>query len=164
MSKTTRVVTFHYTLTDKTGAEIDSSRHRNDPMVFLEGSGQIIPGLDSELQKMSSGDKKVVKVPAADAYGEIDAQLVFNVSRDRFPPGANIQVGDRFRANANDQNGPIFSVTKISLEEITVDGNHPLAGQDLTFDVEIVDARNATQEEMEHGHAHGPGGHHGHSH
>lgn len=158
----TRVVTFHYTLTDAKGNEIDSSRTAGEPMMFLENSGMIIPGLDTEIQKLKTGDKKVVKVGAAEAYGERDDQLIMKVARDRFPPKAQITVGDRFRAGTPEEPGPVFTVTHVSLEEITVDGNHPLAGMDLTFDVEIVETREATDEELQHGHAHGPGGHHNH--
>lgn len=154
-----RVITFHYVLTDSKGTRIDSSRDRNDPMIFMEGSGVIIPGLENSLKLLGKGDTRKVTIAAADAYGQHDKELIMDVSRDRFPPNAKIAVGDRFRAGAEQEHGPVFSVTKATETHVTVDGNHPLAGMELTFEVEILDVRDPTKEELEHGHAHGPGGH-----
>jgi FKBP-type peptidyl-prolyl cis-trans isomerase SlyD len=156
-----RVVTFHYTLKDKSGETIDSSREHT-PMVYLEGSGQIIPGLEGALKDMSSGDKKNVEVKAEQAYGEHDKGLVFDVPRSQFPANEKIEVGMKFRAGTPDEPSPVFTVTGVNDKSVSVDGNHPLAGQDLFFDVEIVDTREATLDEIKHGHAHGPGGHHHH--
>lgn len=157
-----RVVTFHYVLTNDKGDQIDSSRSSNNPMMFLEGAGQIIPGLEKVIGLLNVGDKRKVTVDAKDAYGEFDQKLIMSVPRDRFPKDAKIQEGDQFRAGDAHEPGPIFTVKSISATEVTLDGNHPLAGQNLTFDIEIVSTRNATNEELEHGHAHDPNGHHHH--
>jgi FKBP-type peptidyl-prolyl cis-trans isomerase SlyD len=152
-----RVIGFHYTLTDNTGSVIDSSEGQ-EPLVFLEQSHQIIPGLEKVLVLMNVGDKRKIEVKAADAYGDVNQELVINVKRSQFPPEANLQVGDQFQVN-EDAHSPIFTIIKLSTEEVTVDGNHPMAGKDLFFDVEITTVRNATEEEMAHGHAHGEHGH-----
>jgi len=156
-----RVVTFHYTLKDKDGKTLDSSSG-HDPMTYLEGSGQIIPGLEEAIKAMKTGDKKKVEVQAAEAYGEYDANLHFDVPRSQFPKDEQIEVGMKFRAGSPDEPSPVFTVTGVNDQHVKVDGNHPLAGQNLFFDVEIVDTRDATLEEIKHGHAHGPGGHHHH--
>lgn len=154
-----RVVTFHYTVKGKDGKTIDSSVG-HDPMSFLEGSGQIIPGLENALKDAKAGDKKTVEVKAADAYGAHDKELQFDVPRTQFPSNEKIEVGMQFRAGQPGEPSPVFTVTKVTDSHISVDGNHPLAGQDLSFDVEVTDVRDATLEEIKHGHAHGPGGHH----
>ena len=157
----TRVVTFHYVLKDKAGKVLDSSQG-HEPMTYLEGSGQIIPGLEEALKTAKSGDKQNVHVPAAQAYGEHDKSLMFDVPRTQFPPSEKIEVGMKFRAGSPDEPSPVFTVTLITDQNVSVDGNHPLAGQDLYFDVELTDVRDATLDEIKHGHAHGPGGHHHH--
>jgi FKBP-type peptidyl-prolyl cis-trans isomerase SlyD len=124
----------------------------------MEGVGNIIPGLEKELKSMNTGDKKKVKVPAKEAYGEKRSDLVLQVPKSQFPADVTLKVGDRFKAGPDDHS-PIFVVLNIG-EEITLDGNHPLAGKDLNFDVEITEARAATKEELDHGHAHGGDGHH----
>jgi len=152
-----KVISFHYTLTDSTGKTLDSSAG-GEPLTFLEGVGQIIPGLESHLRAMKAGDKKNVTVPAKNAYGEKDPGNVVEMARDKMP-APNIKVGDRFRAG-NTPNAPVVTVTKVTDTHVTLDGNHPLAGMDLTFDVEVTAVRDATQEELDHGHVHGAGGHH----
>ncbi len=155
-----RVIGFHYTLTDKTGTEMDSSIG-DEPLYFLEGSQQIIPGLEKVLGLMNIGDKRRIEVKAVDAYGDVNPELVVKVKKTQFPPDAQLQVGDQFQVN-NDAHSPVFTIMAIDTEEVTVDGNHPMAGKDLFFDVEIIGMRPATQEEMSHGHAHGAHGHGGH--
>ncbi|HEX4926128.1 MAG TPA: peptidylprolyl isomerase [Bdellovibrionales bacterium] len=152
-----RVLTFHYTLTDDQGQKIDSSQGR-DPLSFLEGKGHIIPKLEAELAKMKVGDKKTVKVGHKDAYGEYNAELIRKVSLKDMPK-KNVKVGDEFEVSAGNRR-TVVVVTEVTKDEVTLDGNHPLAGKDLTFDVELTDERPATAEELSHGHAHGPGGHH----
>jgi FKBP-type peptidyl-prolyl cis-trans isomerase SlyD len=154
-----KVISFHYTLTDPTGKRLDSSAG-SEPLTFLEGVGQIIPGLESHLLSMSVGEKKNVTVPAKDAYGEHDPNNIVEVSLDRMPT-RQIKVGDQFRAG-DGGHAPVVKVTKVTDTHVTLDGNHPLAGVDLTFAVEITAIRDATQDELAHGHAHGPGGHHHH--
>jgi len=158
---TQRVVSFHYVLKDKEGKVLDSSQG-SDPMSYLEGSGHIIPGLESEIKSLKPGDKRSVMVPAEKAYGEYDDALVMDIPRTQFAPGEEIGVGDQFRAGAPGEAAMVFTVTGVSDGTVSVDGNHPLAGQDLFFEVEVVEMRAATKEELEHGHPHGPGGHHHH--
>lgn len=152
-----RVIGFHYTLTDKTGTTLDSSVG-DEPLYFLEGTQQIIPGLERVIALMNVGDKKKIEVKAADAYGDINPELVVKVKKTQFPPDADLQVGDQFQVN-NDHHSPVFTIMSIDSDEVTVDGNHPMAGKDLFFDVEIVGMREATKEELSHGHAHGAHGH-----
>ena len=152
-----RVITFHYTLTDPDGRQLDSSQG-GDPLSYLEGVGQIIPGLETELGKLSQGHKGKVTVAAKDAYGEHNADHIFEVPLDKMPT-KEVEVGDRFRMGEEDHS-PVVTVTAVEGDTITLDGNHPLAGVDLTFDVEITEIRDATEDEVAHGHAHGPGGAH----
>ena len=151
-----RVVTFHYTLRDPSGRVIDSSAG-GEPVVYLEGGGQIIEGLDEQLRSAVSGEKKRVAAPAAKAYGERDPTQVQRVKRALLPVEGELQVGDQFQTDT-DRFAPIVTVAAIEGDEVLLDANHSLAGVDLTFEVEIVAARPATVEELAHGHAHGPGG------
>jgi FKBP-type peptidyl-prolyl cis-trans isomerase SlyD len=151
-----RIISFHYTLTDPSGKTIDSSVGQ-DPLTYLEGKGQIIPGLENNLQKMKVSDKKRVTVPSAEAYGPREERYVVKVPRGKLP-AKDIKVGDQFQVSADPSGRPLTVIT-ITESEVTLDANHPLAGIDLTFDVEIIDVREATAEELAHGHSHGPGGH-----
>ncbi len=152
-----RVVSFHYTLTNAKGEKLESS-FGNEPLMFLEGSGQIIPGLEEAIKALKTGDKKTITVPAAEAYGEVEPEMVVEVPKEKLPK-KDVAVGDQFHADAGDGHAQVVHVTKVTETHVTIDGNHPLAGQDLTFEVEIDSTREATQEELSHGHAHGPGGH-----
>lgn len=156
----TRVIGFHYELKDREGVVLDSSAGQ-DPFYYLEDAQQVIPGLEKAIKSLDKGTKKLIEVKASEAYGDIRPDLLIKVKRDQFPAGRDIKVGDRFQVN-NHPDNPVFEVKKIGLEEIEIDGNHPLAGKDLFFNVEITDVRPATAEEIQHGHAHGPGGHHHH--
>jgi FKBP-type peptidyl-prolyl cis-trans isomerase SlyD len=158
MPTSARVVSIHYTLTDDKGTVLDSSQGA-EPLQYLEGAGNIIPGLEKALSKLNVGDKKMVRVPAAEAYGLKREDMVQEVPRTQFPPNMQLKVGDRFRGGPEDH-APVFTVTAVNGDKIHLDGNHPLAGQDLNFDVEVTEARVATSEEVSHGHAHGPHGHH----
>ncbi len=151
-----QVISFHYRLTDKKGQEIDSSVGA-DPLMFLEGGGQIIPGLEKFLITLQAGDKKEITVPYQEAYGAYDQILISQVPRDRFP-AQEIKIGDMFQVG-KESHQQIVMVIDISDSLVTIDANHPLAGQDLTFAVEIVSRRDAMTEEILHGHAHGPHGH-----
>ncbi len=154
------VVSIHYTLTNDAGDVLDSSSG-GDPLAYLQGHGNLIPGLERELQGKQAGDKLKVRIAPADAYGELDDSLVQDVPRAAFAGVADIQVGMQFQAESN--HGPrTVTITKVAGDTITVDGNHPLAGQHLNFAVEVTEVRAATQEELSHGHVHGPGGHHHH--
>lgn len=151
------VAYFHYTLTGEDGQQIESSRD-SQPMAYLHGKGNIIPGLEKALDGKSVGESLTVEVPPSDAYGERIDALVQAVPRSAFGGISDLQPGMRFQAET--QQGPVpVVVTAVGDEEVTVDGNHPLAGQTLTFDVEITDVREASVEEVLHGHVHGVGGH-----
>lgn len=150
-----RVVSFHYTLRDPSGRVLDSSAG-GEPVTYLEGAGQIIDGLDRRLRAAEAGLKSRVQVPAAEAYGSRDPAQVQRVKRALLPIEGELQVGDTFQAG-EDRFAPVVTVAAVEGEEVLLDANHPLAGVDLTFDVEVVSARAATAEELRHGHAHGPG-------
>lgn len=151
-----RVVTFHYTLRDPQGRVIDSSAG-GSPITYLEGAGQIIDGLDEQLRAVPAGTKMRVQVPAAAAYGEHDPSQVQKVLRALLPVQGELKVGDQFQAG-EDAFAPVVTVVGVEGDSVLLDANHPLAGVDLTFDVELVSAREATPDELAHGHAHGPGG------
>jgi FKBP-type peptidyl-prolyl cis-trans isomerase SlyD len=153
-----KVVSFHYTLKDSTGKVLESSIG-DEPLSYLEGVGQIIPGLESAIKGLGKGDKKSVAVKAAEAYGEFDKELIVEVPREQIPK-KDVVVGDQFHADSGHGQTQVVLVTAVTPTHITVDGNHPLAGQDLQFEVEITEVREASKDEMSHGHAHGPGGHH----
>lgn len=151
-----RVVTFHYTLRDPSGRVLDSSAG-GAPVSYLEGAGQIIDGLDEQLRDVAAGVKTRVQVPAARAYGERDPSQIQRVPRTMLPVDGELKIGDTFQTG-EDRYAPVVTVAGIEGEEVLLDGNHPLAGVELTFDVEIVGAREASAEELSHGHAHGGGG------
>lgn len=154
------VVAILYTLKNDAGMTLDASTE-GEPLTYLHGNGNLVPGLERALEGKEVGAKLSVAVLAADAYGEVDDELVQDVPRAAFRGIDDIQVGMQFQAQSN--HGPrSVVVTKVTPELITVDGNHPLAGQNLNFEVEIADIRTATREELEHGHVHGPDGHHHH--
>ncbi|MDH5183704.1 MAG: peptidylprolyl isomerase [Gammaproteobacteria bacterium] len=153
-----KVVTMHYTLTDKQGEVIDSSSG-GEPMPYLHGYMNIIPGLERELEGKLAGDKLTVNVAAKDGYGERNEAMIESVPKEMFQGVEDIEPGMQFHADTA-QGMSVVTVVEVGENEIKIDGNHPLAGTDLTFDVEIIDVRDASAEELEHGHVHGPGGHH----
>lgn len=148
-----KVISFHYKLTVADGKVLDSSEGR-EPMTFLAGGQQIIPGLEKELLAFKTGEKKQVKIQAADAYGPRDPRKIIEVALSELPKDKKVAVGDRFRGS-DGPHAPPLTVTKVNETHATLDGNHPLAGVDLTFDVELTEMRAATKEEIAHGHAHG---------
>lgn len=149
------VVTMHYTVSTTDGTEIDSSRS-GEPMMHLQGSQYLIKGLEDSLTGRTAGDKYEIEVSPENAYGERHEQLVQTVPKTLF--GDNeVNVGMTFRAQTDDGEQTVM-VIDATEEEVVVDGNHPLAGVELKFDVEILDVRAATDEEIAHGHAHAPGG------
>jgi len=151
------VVNIDYTLTDDDDNVIDTSEGRG-PLAYLHGSGGIIPGLENELEGKETGAELKVTVAPADGYGERDDALKQVVSRDQFKGDEELEVGMQFRVDSN--NGPmVITIIGIEEDQVTVDGNHPLAGVNLNFEVTVREVRAATPEELEHGHAHGPGGH-----
>ncbi len=151
------VVSFHYTLTDKDGKVIDSS-NGNAPLTYMHGVGQIVPGLENALLGKTVGEKLDVNVSAAEGYGEHHDFMVQQVPREAFQGVDDIEPGMQFQAQTP-QGGMTVTVTAVDETTVTVDGNHPLAGQDLFFAVEIMSVRAATEEEISHGHVHGEGGH-----
>ena len=153
-----RVLSFNYTLKDSQGQVLDAST--DGPLAFLEGTGQIIPKLEEEIKGMLIGQKKNVKLAAKDAYGEVEPKMIMDVPKTELSH-LQIEVGSFLQLQLQDRVKDV-RIAKIGDETVTMDGNHPLAGQDLEFDVELTDSREATPEEMAHGHAHGPGGHHHH--
>ena len=154
------VVGMHYTLKDDSGKTLETSKGQ-DPVIFLQGAGNIIDGLDAALLGKEGGDKVDITVEPEDGYGERDDALIQDVPRSDFEGIEDLEVGMRFQAETD--NGPLpVRITAIEGDTVTVDGNHELAGVRLHFSVSIESVRVATIEELEHGHAHGPGGHHHH--
>ena len=152
-----KVVSIDYTLTNSAGDVLDSSKGRG-PMPYLHGASNIIPGLESALTGKSPNDTVKVTVPAEQAYGLRDEGMVQPVPRDRFPI-KDIKVGMQFQATGPQGQRPVM-VVAVDDQNVTIDANHPLAGIPLTFDVTVRDVRDATEEELSHGHVHGAGGHH----
>lgn len=151
-------VSIHYTLTNDDGEVLDSSIG-DEALVYLHGVGNIIPGLEKALHGKVAGDKFNVRIAPEDAYGELMEDMIQVISRDMFEGIDNIEVGMQFNADVSSGSG-VVTVVNIEDDDITIDGNHPLAGLALTFDVEVIDVRAATQEETAHGHIHGTGCHH----
>lgn len=152
------VVKFNYTLTNSEGEVLDQSG--SEPLAYLHGHHNIIPGLEAEMAGKSAGDKFTATIAPEDAYGEYIAEAVQEVPRSNFQGVDNIAVGMQFQSMTDDGHAMIVTVKEVNDDSIIVDGNHPLAGVTLTFDVEVVEVREATSEELAHGHAHGAGGHH----
>ncbi|MCC7519263.1 MAG: peptidylprolyl isomerase [Verrucomicrobiae bacterium] len=156
-----KIISFHYQLTVGDGKTLDSSEGR-EPMTFMSGVRQIIPGLEVQLVAMKPGERKRIELKAADAYGARDLRKIVKVPRAQLAADGKVAVGDRFRASEN-PHAPPFVVTNVTETHATLDANHPLAGVDLNFNVEITAIRDATHEELAHGHAHEQSGHaHGH--
>ena len=150
------IVTFHFTLRNLQGQFLDSSIG-GEPVTYLEGGGQIIDGLEEVLSGLPVGTKRVVMVASERAYGPRDPALVRRVARSRLPV-EQVKVGDMFQTDG-DRHAPVVTVVEIQGDQVLLDANHPLAGQDLVFDVEVLAVRDATPDEIDHGHVHGPGGH-----
>jgi FKBP-type peptidyl-prolyl cis-trans isomerase SlyD len=153
-----KVVTIDYTLTDDTGHLIDQSE--GGEFAYLHGAHNIIAGLEDALTGHAPGDELTVAIPPARAYGERDESKTHVVPRSAFPAGSDLETGMQFHAEGPDGEHLLLTIASIEGDRVTVDGNHPLAGMGLTFQVTVVDVRDATTEEMHHGHVHGPGGHH----
>lgn len=141
------IVTFHYTLRDDSGRMIDMSVG-GEPVTYMEGAGQIIDGLESQMSGLPAGTKTTLNVPAVQAYGARDESLLHKVNRSLLPVEGGIKVGDQFRT-APDPRAPVVTVSAIDGDEVTLDANHPLAGVDLVFHIEVVAVREASAEEIE---------------
>jgi len=152
------VAIIDYTLTDDDGEEIDSSSD-GEPLRYIHGVGDLIPGLEEELEGKRAGDSVKVRVPPEKGYGERDEALVQDVDRKHLPAEVELELGMQFQAQ-----GPagllVMTVVDIGDDTVRLDANHPLAGVALNFAVTVRDVRPATEAELEHGHVHGPGGHH----
>lgn len=147
-------VSFHYTLTNNSGEQLDSSIG-SEPLLYLHGAGNIIPGLEAALLGKQAGDKLNVSIEPEHAYGLIDENMVQVVSKKMFE-GMDVEIGMQFHADVSYGSG-VITITAIDGDDVTIDGNHPLAGEHLNFDVEVVDVRPATADEIAHGHIHGTG-------
>ena len=152
-----RVVSIAYTLKDDNDNIIDQSN--DGSFCYLHGASNIIPGLEDALTGKAAGDELAVSVAPEDGYGVHDSERVQDVPRDMFPPEQELEAGMQFHAQSPEGHAVMVTIAKVEGDTITVDGNHPLAGVQLNFVVKIMDIREATQEELEHGHVHGPGGH-----
>lgn len=151
-----KVVSMNYTLKDDAGQVLDASN--GEPLSYLQGHGNIIPGLERELAGLKPGDSKHVTVQPEEAYGQYNPELKFELPMEQFggdkpEPGAMVQLQSPAGAL-------MATIEKVDASMVTLDANHPLAGQQLHFDVEITEVRDATPEEIQHGHPHGPNGHH----
>jgi FKBP-type peptidyl-prolyl cis-trans isomerase SlyD len=153
-----RVVSISYTLTDDHNNIIDSASG-SEPLDYLHGFENIIPGLERALEGKNQGDQFSVTIPAAEAYGERDNTLIIDVPLDRFRGVDSVKKGMQFHAQTP-EGFRLITVTNVAGETVTIDGNHPLAGMDLTFDVTINAIREAQAEELAHGHVHSPGHEH----
>ncbi len=164
MIKAGMAVSLGYTLKDKEGDVLDSATAK-DPFEYLHGLKQIVPGLERQLEGLKVGERKKIEVSPQEGYGEVVPSLVQVLGRSQFPDDVQLEDGMQFEAETKSGEGVIFTITKIESDKVHVDGNHPLAGETLYFDLEVLGIREATAEEMAHGHVHGPHGHgHGHDH
>ncbi len=153
-----KVVSIDYKLTGTDGQCIDSSEG-GDPLSYLHGNGNIVCGLEEALEGKAAGDVVTVSVPPEKGYGVRDEAKRVEVSRDKLKGASEIKAGMQFQAQTPG-GVQIFTVSQVAETSVTLDGNHPLAGATLNFDVTVRDVRDATPEEVAHGHVHGPGGHH----
>ncbi len=159
-----RVVDIDYSLHLGDGNVVDQSEP-GEPLSYLHGEGEIVPGLETALEGAEVGDRKQVVVAAADGYGEHDPSGVQRVPRQAFPADFQPQVGMELSAQGPDGDEVAFVIQQVEPDAVTIDLNHPLAGKTLHFDVTVREVRDATAEELAHGHVHGPGEHeHGHDH
>jgi FKBP-type peptidyl-prolyl cis-trans isomerase SlyD len=155
-----RVVLIDYTLTGEDGGVLDSSRGQ-EPLAYVHGVGSLVQGLEDALEGKAPSDHVAVTVAPDQAYGMRDDSIVFTVPRSQFREVDGVEVGMQFQIQS-DGEGHVVTVAALDEDEVTLDGNHPLAGLTLNFDVDIVDVREATPDEIEHGHVHD--GHSGYTH
>ncbi|MBF0288898.1 MAG: peptidylprolyl isomerase [SAR324 cluster bacterium] len=158
--KKNSVVSIDYNLTNSEGTLMDSSDNHG-PLCYIHGIGNLVEGLEKELDGKSVGDSLQVSVSPEEGYGVRDDNLKQVVEKEMFQDAPALEVGMQFQAQTN-EGMQIFAVTHIEGDDVTIDGNHPLAGETLNFDVKILEIRDASDEELQHGHVHGPGGIHHH--
>ena len=147
------VASIEYTLKDNEGQVLDTSEGR-EPLTYLHGSGNLVPGLEAALEGNGEGDAVSVTVEPAEGFGDRDENLIQQVPKSAFEGVESIEAGMRFQASDESGQGRIVTVTEVADDEVTVDANHPLAGVPLNFDVNVVEVRAASEEEVEHGHVH----------
>ena len=152
-----RVVSINYTLKDNDDNILDKSD--DGSFCYLHGASNIIPGLENALSGKAAGDKLSVSIAPEDGYGTRDDEKLQEVSREMFPPEHEIEAGMQFHAQGPGGETVMVTVAKVEGDTVMIDGNHPLAGVHLNFDVQVMEIRDATAEELEHGHVHGPDGH-----
>ena len=153
------VAYIHYTLKDDAGSVLDTSAG-GEPLAYLHGAGNIVPGLEKALEGKQAGDELEVTIEPEEAYGDYSVELVAVLNRSMFEGVDELEVGMQFHASAPNGGMQIVTIRDIEGDDVTVDGNHPLAGQRLNFKVKEVNVRDAQPEEIAHGHIHGEGGHH----
>ena len=147
------VVSINYTLKNDRGDVLDSSEGR-DPLQFIHGTGMIIPGLEEALSGREQGESLSVTVDPAEGYGEYDEAMIFSVPREKFQDPSMLEVGAQVQAQTEDGGVRILQIKSMEDDSVTLDANHPLAGEKLHFDVTVEDVREASDEELDHGHAH----------
>jgi FKBP-type peptidyl-prolyl cis-trans isomerase SlyD len=156
-----KVVTMNFKLTDDEGNLLDST-DKGGAFSYLTGKNMILPKLEEAVGGMIIGTKKSIKLDSVDGYGDYNEQIVQVVGRENFPQDFELEVGMSYVASNPDGAQMPFVIANVEGDSITIDFNHPLAGKNLNFDVELLDVRDATPEELSHGHVHGPHGHHNH--
>ncbi|NIN35264.1 MAG: peptidylprolyl isomerase [Gammaproteobacteria bacterium] len=150
-----KVAVINYVLKDEQGNTIDQSTDGN--FAYIHGTQSIVPGLENAMEGKKAGDQLDVSIPPEDAYGDRQLENIQTVTRDMFPPDVELKIGMQFQAQSPQGQPLILTITSIEGNNVVVDGNHPLAGKQLNFNVEVVDVRDATEEEIEHNHVHGVG-------
>lgn len=156
-----KVVTMNFTLKDDEGNLLDSTE-KGGPFSYISGTNMVLPKLEEALSGMLIGSKKNLKLEAKDGYGNYNDDAIQVVGKENFPEDIVLEVGMEYMANSPDGVKMPFTISNVDGEEITIDFNHPLAGKNLNFDIELLNVRDATAEELSHGHVHGAGGHHHH--
>ena len=144
------VASIHYTLKNDEGMVLDTSEGR-DPLPYLHGAGNIVPGLEAALEGKTAGEEVQVRIEPAEAYGEKNDQMIQTIPREHMPEGVELQVGMQLQAQTPDGQAQVVTIVALTNTDVTLDGNHPLAGVALNFAVEIVDVRKATQAEISSG-------------
>lgn len=157
-----KVVLFHYTLTDDQGTVLDSSRAHGEPLPYLHGAQNIVPGLERSMEGRSVGDRFQAAIPPEEGYGEHNGMAPQPVPREEFPPQVPMEVGVQLMAQGPQGEGIPIWIARVETDVVYIDTNHPLAGKTLHFDIEVTGIRAATADEQAHGHPHGPDGHHHH--
>ncbi len=157
--KENQVVAINFTLMDKEGKIIEATT-KDDPFLFISGNEQILPKLEENIGEMLIGSKRTVVLEPENAYGKFSDSAIQIVNRSEFPEGTELKIGMGYYADTPDGRQMPFTIKSVEGDNVTLDFNHPLAGQTLTFEVELLNLRDATPEELSHGHVHGAGGHH----